>query len=144
MTETLQAQFADYAAFHRTPGNRVCHSFGIPMIVLSSLALLARVPLLDVGGFTVTLAEVAIVLFAFYYLTLDTALAALSAGAYVGLDVVGRFIPWPAATGLFVLGWIFQGVGHYVYEKTSPAFFRNFAHLAVGPLWILAKAVGRA
>jgi uncharacterized membrane protein YGL010W len=30
-----------------------------------------------------------------------------------------------------------------VYEKKSPAFFRNVAHLLVGPLWILAKATGR-
>jgi uncharacterized membrane protein YGL010W len=57
---------------------------------------------------------------------------------------VGRLIaPLPAA-GLFVFGWILQGVGHYVYEKNSPAFLKNFAHLAVGQLWILAKAVGRA
>jgi uncharacterized membrane protein YGL010W len=63
---------------------------------------------------------------------------------YVALDVVGRFIaPWPAL-GLFVFGWILQGVGHYVYERNSPAFFRNFVHLAVGQLWILAKATGRA
>ena len=48
------------------------------------------------------------------------------------------------AAALFALGWILQGVGHYVYEKNSPAFFKNFAHLAVGQLWILAKAVGRA
>jgi uncharacterized membrane protein YGL010W len=64
--------------------------------------------------------------------------------AYVVLDVLGRGIgPWPAAV-LFVGGWILQGVGHYVYERNSPAFFRNFVHLAVGQLWILAKATGRA
>ena len=63
---------------------------------------------------------------------------------YAVLDAAGRFIPaWPAL-GLFVFGWILQGVGHWVYEKNSPAFFRNFVHLAVGQLWILAKAVGRA
>ena len=48
------------------------------------------------------------------------------------------------ALGLFVFGWVLQGVGHWVYEKNSPAFFRNFVHLAIGQLWILAKAVGRA
>lgn len=144
MTATLRSHFDDYAAFHRTPGNKACHSFGIPIIVLSSLALLAQVPLFSIAGFTVTLAEVMIALFTIYYLTLDAALAALMLTAYVVLDVVGRFIgPWSAA-GLFVFGWVLQGVGHYVYEKNSPAFFRNFAHLAVGQLWILAKAVGRA
>ena len=64
--------------------------------------------------------------------------------AYAVLDAAGRFIPPLPALGLFVFGWILQGVGHWVYEKNSPAFFRNFVHLAIGQLWILAKAVGRA
>ena len=56
---------------------------------------------------------------------------------------VGGFVPIPMAVGLFILGWVLQFVGHYVYEKKSPAFFRNVTHLLVGPLWILAKATGR-
>jgi uncharacterized membrane protein YGL010W len=144
MSSALRSHFDDYAAFHRTAGNKACHSFGIPIIVLSSLALLAQVPLLTVAGFTLTLAEVMIAFFTLYYLTLDLALGALMLTAYLALDVVGRSMaPWLAA-GLFVFGWILQGVGHYVYEKNSPAFLKNFAHLAVGQLWILAKAVGRA
>ena len=144
MTEALRSHFADYAAFHRTAGNKACHSFGIPLIVLGSLSLLARVSFFEVGGFTVTLAEVLILGFVAYYLTLDPALAGIMLLAYAGLDAAGRALGvWPAA-GLFTLGWILQGVGHYVYEKNSPAFFKNFAHLAVGQLWILAKAVGRA
>jgi uncharacterized membrane protein YGL010W len=144
MTETLSRLFGDYAAFHRTAGNRACHAFGIPIIVLASLALLARVPLLELGGFTVTLAEVLIALFIGYYLTLDAALAGLMLAAYAVLDAAGRLLPPLPALGLFVFGWVLQGVGHWVYEKNSPAFFRNFVHLAVGQLWIMAKAVGRA
>ena len=144
MTEALRSHFADYAAFHRTAGNKACHSLGIPIIVLASLALLARVPLFAFGGFTVTLAELLIVLFVAYYLTLDAALAGLMLVAYAFLAAVGRVVPPLSALGLFVFGWILQGVGHWVYEKNSPAFFRNFVHLAVGQLWILAKAVGRA
>ncbi|HEY6554081.1 MAG TPA: Mpo1-like protein [Vicinamibacteria bacterium] len=144
MSSTLRSHFDDYAAFHRTAGNKACHMLGIPIIVLSSLAMLGQVPLFPVFGFTVTAAEFAIVVFSAYYLTLDLWLGALMLAAYVALDVVGRAIPpWPAL-GLFVGGWILQGVGHYVYEKNSPAFFRNFLHLAVGQLWILAKATRRA
>jgi uncharacterized membrane protein YGL010W len=144
MSSTLRSYFDDYAAFHRTAGNRVCHAFGIPLIVLSSLALLAQVPLFSALGFTVTLAELAVAFFAVYALTLDRGLGAFMLAAYVVLDLIGRAIsPWPALA-LFVVGWILQGVGHYVYEKNSPAFFRNIAHLAVGQLWILAKATRRA
>ena len=144
MTEALRSHFADYAAFHRTAGNKACHSFGIPLIVLGSLSLLARVSFFEVGGFTVTLAEVLILGFVAYYLTLDPALAGIMLLAYAGLDAAGRALGVGPAASLFTLGWILQGVGHYVYEKNSPAFFKNFAHLAVGQLWILAKAVGRA
>ena len=144
MTQALRSHFDDYAAFHRTAGNKACHAFGIPIIVLASLALLARVPLFTAFGFTITLAELLIVVFVAYYLTLDAALAVLMLAAYAVLDVAGRLVPPGPALGLFAVGWILQGVGHWVYEKNSPAFFRNFVHLAIGQLWILAKGVGRA
>ena len=143
MSPTLKAHFADYAAFHGTAGNKACHYVGIPLIVLSILALLARVPLFEVGGFTVTAAEVFLVLVTAYYLTLDTVLAVIMLAASAALLALGRPLPVAVSVALFVLGWIFQFVGHYVYEKRAPAFYRNLAHLLVGPLWIVAKAVGR-
>jgi len=143
MTPVLQAHFSDYSAFHRTPGNKACHYVGIPLIVLSLFALLARVPLFEAGGLTVTLAEVVLVAATIYYLTLDAALAVMMLVTSVVLAAAGRMVPASAAVVLFVLGWVFQFVGHYVYEKKAPAFFRNFAHLLVGPLWILAKVSGR-
>ncbi len=144
MTPALRAHFNDYAAFHGTPGNRACHYVGIPLIVLTLFALLAQVPLFALGGFTVTLAEMLLTLATLYYLTLDLSLAVLMALVSAALLFAGRRIPVPVALVLFILGWILQFVGHYVYEKRSPAFYRNLAHLLVGPLWILAKATGRA
>jgi len=144
MTPVLQAHFADYAAFHGTPGNRACHYVGIPLIVLSLFGLLGEVPLFAAFGFTVTLAEALIVLATVYYLTLDAALAVLMLAASVALAAAGRSLGVTVSASLFVLGWVLQFVGHYVYEGKSPAFFRNLTHLMVGPLWILAKATGRA
>jgi uncharacterized membrane protein YGL010W len=144
MSPVLQGHFADYGNFHRTPGNKACHMVGIPLIVLSLFALLARVPLFEIAGFTVTLAEVLLAGATLYYLMLDAALALMMLAASVVFAAAGHFVPAWAAVALFVLGWVFQFVGHYVYEKRSPAFFRNVAHLLVGPLWILAKVSGRA
>jgi uncharacterized membrane protein YGL010W len=144
MSPALKAHFADYSAFHGTPGNQVCHYVGIPLIVLTLFSMLARVPLGEVAGFTLTLAEVLIAAVTAYYLTMDPPLALAMLGASAALDAVGRRIPlWPAVA-LFTFGWILQFAGHYVYEKRSPAFFRNATHLLVGPLWILAKATGRS
>jgi uncharacterized membrane protein YGL010W len=106
--------------------------------------MLSRAPLAEVGGFTVTLAEVLLFAATLYYFTLDPRLAVLMLVASVVLALAGRALPFSAAVALFALGWLLQLVGHYVYEKKSPAFLRNVAHLLVGPLWILAKATGRA
>lgn len=143
MSPTLASQFSDYAAFHATPGNKACHYVGIPLIVLTLFALLARVPVAAAGGFTITLAEVTIALATLYYLTLDKTLALLMLVVSVAFAMAGRFLPPLLAAGLFVFGWILQFVGHYAYEHRSPAFFRNLTHLLVGPLWILARATGR-
>ena len=143
MTPTLKSHFADYAEHHATPGNKFCHMLGIPLIVLSLFGLLAAVPLATVGGFPLTLAEVLLVGVTFYYLTLDSPLALMMLATSILLLALGRQLSLPWAAGIFVFGWILQFIGHYVYEKRSPAFLRNFTHLLVGPLWILAKATGR-
>jgi uncharacterized membrane protein YGL010W len=50
---------------------------------------------------------------------------------------------WPWAVALFVVGWIFQLVGHY-YEKKPPEFFTDWRFLFVGLRWWFAKVRGRA
>jgi uncharacterized membrane protein YGL010W len=144
MTTALRGHFRDYASFHETAGNQACHYVGIPLIVFAIVALLTRLPLATVGGWSATAAELAILGATVFYLRLDLPLALMMLGAFALFDAVGRGVPWSIAWGLFVVGWAFQFIGHYVYEKKSPAFFRNLAHLLVGPLWILAKGTGRA
>ena len=50
---------------------------------------------------------------------------------------------WRWGVGLFVLGWIFQFVGHYV-EGKPPEFFKDWRFLFVGLRWWIAKLRGRA
>lgn len=80
----------EYKAKHRHPLNRLSHTIGIPMIVIS-------LPLF--------------------------------------------FFAWRWALALFVVGWIFQFVGHAI-EGNQPAFFRNPLYLLVGPLWLARRALG--
>ena len=79
---------ADYKTKHQHPLNRLSHSIGIPMIVVS-------LPLF--------------------------------------------FLSWRWALLLFVVGWIFQFVGHAI-EGNQPAFLKNPVYLLVGPLWLLRRA----
>ncbi len=143
MTAALRARFTDYAAFHRTAGNQACHYVGIPLIVFSIVALLTRVPVATTLGFRASAAEAALLLVTLFYATLDLPLALLMLAVFAVFDAAGRGLPAGIAWALFVVGWVFQFVGHYVYEKQSPAFLRNVTHLLVGPLWIAAKATGR-
>jgi uncharacterized membrane protein YGL010W len=50
---------------------------------------------------------------------------------------------WVAALLLFVVGWIFQFVGH-AYEHKPPEFLKDARFLFVGLRWWLAKMRGRA
>lgn len=50
---------------------------------------------------------------------------------------------WPWGVALFVLGWMFQFVGHYL-EGKPPEFFKDWRFLFVGLRWWLAKLRGRA
>jgi uncharacterized membrane protein YGL010W len=82
----------NYKAKHQHPLNRLSHSIGIPMIVVS-------LPLF--------------------------------------------FWNWRWALALFVVGWVFQFVGHAI-EGNSPAFFSNPAYLIVGPVWLVKRVLASA
>lgn len=49
---------------------------------------------------------------------------------------------WPVPVALFVLGWIFQFVGHAV-EGKPPEFVHDWRFLLVGLRWWIAKVTGR-
>ena len=101
------------------------------------MALLRPIPILN--GFTA--AELLISLSVLYYLTLDVRLAAgmlLVAGL---LDYAAwKFADVKIGLIALIIGWIFQGIGHAVYEKRSPAFTRNLIHLLIGPMFLLNEA----
>jgi len=87
-----------YSNSHQHAVNRLCHTIGIPLIVVS-------LPL------------------------------------FVAAVFVARL--WPIPTTLFVVGWLFQFVGHAV-EGKPPEFFHDWRFLLVGLRWWVAKVRGRA
>jgi uncharacterized membrane protein YGL010W len=133
----IRSLFADYASHHQTKGNKVFHRLGIPMIMLTLIGMLVRVPVygpVNVAMLLIAVAEVV-------YLMLEWRLAAVMLAVSVVMYFAGAWMPLWLNVALFVLGWIFQFIGHSVYEKKSPAFLTNFLHLLIGPLWILNDVV---
>lgn len=139
-------QLSSYAAYHRDRRNIVTHLIGIPMIVFAIVVLLARpaVPLAGTGwalspALAITIAA------GVYYLTLDLRLGILLTGV-LALMLLGanQIAQWETTAwlslgiGLFVVGWIFQFVGHY-FEGRKPAFVDDLRGLLIGPLFVLAE-----
>src|SRR4051812_8899514 len=66
--------------------------------------------------------------------------------ALSGLLVVGTVVVpglWKLGLALFLVGWIFQFIGH-AYERKPPEFLKDWRFLFVGLRWWLAKLRGKA
>jgi uncharacterized membrane protein YGL010W len=130
----LDALFADYRSYHRTRGNVVCHAIGITLIVYGVVALLVEIPL-PVAPWTA--AEVLIAAIVLFYLRLSASLALTMLAEAALFDLLARALSdWRVGAAAFLLGWIFQAIGHAGFEHNRPAFFKNFVHLLVGPIFL--------
>lgn len=143
--QRLTRYFTDYSSFHETRGNRICHYFGVTSILATSLGLLSHVVItggtLPAFSYRIDGGSIAIIVALFWYFILDWRLALPFAFTLSGLYFLGRALPFPWLWTFFILGWVIQFVGHYVFEKKSPAFYKNGKHILIGPLWIFAKTV---
>jgi uncharacterized membrane protein YGL010W len=146
---TLTDQLAQYAAYHRDRRNIATHFVGIPMIVAALAVLLSR-PASNFGVLPLALspAWVLFVAATVYYLVLDVPLGLMMAivsalclwfGHWLAQAPLGTWLG--AGIGLFVVGWVFQFVGHAAYEHRKPAFVDDVAGLLIGPLFVLAEAL---
>jgi uncharacterized membrane protein YGL010W len=139
----LNALFDDYASYHRTAGNKRFHRFGIPLIMLSLLGMLARVEIIAIDSLRIDAAVVLLFASAAYYIVLDWVLGLAMLAVSIIFYIAGAALPMSVNIALFILGWILQFIGHSVYEKNRPAFLRNLLHLLIGPLWIVKGMVRR-
>jgi uncharacterized membrane protein YGL010W len=146
--KSIADQLSGYASYHRDRRNIATHFIGIPMIVVALAALLSR-PAWPLGasGVAASPAWVLFIASTVYYLVLDVGLG-LAMTVFSAACVA--FGQWAAAQttptwlalgiGLFVVGWVFQFVGH-AYEGRKPAFTDDVIGLLIGPLFVLAELV---
>jgi len=128
--------FTEYGAYHADSRNRICHAFGIPLIVLGILGLLHLVHLGPVD-----LAVVAAIAVLIYYAAIDVRGALISLVVFAILYLVAERLAWQVNLAAFILGWGFQFVGHKL-EGTKPKFFENLVYLLIGPLYIFEEVLG--
>ena len=146
---TLTQQLTQYAAYHRDRRNIATHFVGIPMLGLALAVLLSR-PAFGLAAlpFTLSPAWVLFVAATIYYLVLDVPLGVMMAVVSALCVACGQWLAaqatltWLASgIGLFVIGWVFQFVGHVAYEHRKPAFVDDVIGLLIGPLFVLAEAL---
>lgn len=140
---SLGQHFADYEAHHRRALNKATHSVGIPLIGVALLGLASKVqlyalpdgPFLDLG---MTLAAALVTV----YLTWHVGLAVGVALLLVPLYLIGATVPRAWLWSLLVVGVVLLYVGHFLFERRSPAFHKNAIHMLIGPLWMAARLFG--
>ena len=148
-TSALMIYFNDYEQYHRHKFNKACHYVGIPTVAVSLIGLLSYValwaPSVDYGIESLLKIDLGILLclwgsiFAF---RIDGKLAIpFTIFSYLTY-LISRHLPLSILISAQLVGWTFQLVGHFAYEKNSPAFFTHLSHLFVGPMWVFAKAIG--
>ena len=125
--------YAEYGSYHADPRNRLCHAFGIPLIVLGVLGLLASVHLGPID-FAIPVAVLVLI----YYATVSPRGALISLVLFAALYVVAVHLSWLPSLVAFVAGWVFQLVGHRM-EGNKPKFLENLTYLAIGPLYFFEE-----
>ena len=143
--KTLTDHLTQYAAYHQDGRNVATHFVGIPMIVLGVATLLSR-PGFELGGMLASPAVALSLATCVFYLRLDLRFGAFMSLVMVAMVAGGHWLAtqntplWLASgLGLFVVGWVFQFIGHY-YEGKKPAFVDDLVGLIVGPLFLAAEA----
>lgn len=144
--KNIEEVLSQYKSVHFNKINVWTHFIGIPLIVWA-LTLLLSLHQVEISFLNMTFALTpAYVFFAgalIYYYILHIALAlAMTIYVVVNLLLADLFIDHEyvisIAIVVFVIGWIFQFVGHF-YEKAKPAFIDDLGQFLIGPLFLMAE-----
>lgn len=140
----LVKHLSRYADYHQNAHNVATHIVGVPLIVVGVAVLTSR-PIIPIEAAAITPAMLISAAAALFYLRLDARLgivmtALLALVAWVGFEIA----QWPTASwlaaglGSFIVGWLFQIVGHYL-EGKKPAFIDDVSGLIIGPIFVVAE-----
>ena len=134
--------FAEYAADHRHPRNRLTHKIAIPLIVVTSVMMLAWVPITTVAGHAVTLATLGWVAGGGFWAWALPRSGGLLALATLPIAIWGGAVPVAVVLLTAAAAWGIQLAGHAIWEKNRPSFLHNMLHALIGPLFFAALLTG--
>ncbi|MDQ7048741.1 MAG: DUF962 domain-containing protein [Enterobacterales bacterium] len=142
-------QLSTYKSVHLNKNNLKTHFVGIPLIIWSIFVAFATIrfqlpfqlPLLESNE--ISFASLFVVLVMIYYFMLNIPLALghllfMLPTLYFAEQMAMQDNALWIAAAVFVVGWVFQFVGHY-YEKAKPAFVDDLNQLLIGPYFLMAE-----
>lgn len=141
MTKTIQDPILkklliQYGEGHLNNQNILLHNLGIPLIILGSIGILAKIP----SPFPIE--YVAGLLILFYYLSFKSIRTALVwIFQFAILFVLQRNIILDSILlwlFLAAIGWILLGIGHKI-EGSKPRFTEEIRMFLIGPIWIFRR-----
>ena len=152
--KTIQQWLSEYGESHQDHTNKTIHWICVPIIFFSLIGMLFAIKLpFAIAGFTVNVAEIAVLVAVIYYISLSRTLwIGLLLFACLCLVICqliekSHILPlWMLCAGLFILAWIGQFYGHNV-EGKKPSFLKDIQFLLIGPAWLMCfiyKKVGIA
>jgi uncharacterized membrane protein YGL010W len=131
--QNISVLIEDYSKCHKNPINEVIHLFAVPAIMFS------------IVGIIYSINYFLAILFIF-----------LSLGFYLNLSVKAFYVMviWSLlnmyliyqikdkifiiSISIFIVGWLFQFVGHAI-EGKKPSFFDDLKYLWIGPLFVFSS-----
>ncbi|KLT40354.1 DUF962-domain-containing protein [Cutaneotrichosporon oleaginosum] len=156
-------------SYHSNKTNQLIHFLFIPQILWSSLIMLAHINIpgftyIDLGEYLTFRPNVALILalvFQIYYITLNEVVGATYLPVMTTMYLTATYLanhipswlPWQYAFGpvasalpfglaVWLNGWFWQFLGHFVYEGRAPALFDNLTQaLVTAPFFVQIEAL---
>ncbi|EHD2236183.1 DUF962 domain-containing protein [Vibrio vulnificus] len=141
---SLEQWLDAYGESHQNSTNQKIHTFAVPGIFFSIVALIWSLPSLPLPVLSLNWVwVVALPVWWFYYrLSLSVFLMMLGYTlASIALAWSVELLGMPLAemaVGLFIVLWIFQFIGHKI-EGKKPSFFEDLKFLLIGPVWVFMR-----
>ncbi len=131
----------EYNAAHQDPSNKKIHFYCVPLIAVTTVALLWLVPLpLVQANLGQLLLLGAIIFYGYLSAKLALGMLPLILAIAAGISLYQQYIDFPMwipAAAIWIIAWIWQFIGHKA-EAQKPSFFTDILFLLIGPLWILS------
>ncbi len=141
-----------YGQSHQNSTNKIIHWICIPSILFSFTGLIMQIPFIYGQTTFLNWAFVILLLSFFYYLRLSVVLAlgfaiigiALLEGNQILANycLVTEIKAIYVLSGIFIMAWIGQFIGHKI-EGKKPSFFQDVQFLLIGPAWLMVHAFKR-